>query len=61
MFIPIYFTNNPSMLKWLELINSEKENIVRNLSVTIYKAFCFRNSTMYSDKSNMVFLKYVLL
>ena len=36
-FIPVYFTNNHSMLKLIELMNSEIENVVKNLSVLFIK------------------------
>ena len=43
-------TNNPSMLKLIELIKSEKENVVRKVSVfSISKVLCIRNSVLYSD------------
>ena len=32
------------MLKYIEWMNSENENVVRNLSVFIYKAFMFHGS-----------------
>jgi len=36
------------MLKFIELIKSEKENILRNLSGFLYKALCIRNNMMYA-------------
>jgi len=54
--MPVYFSNNPSMLKLIEAINSENENVVRSLSIVvpINKAFCV-------DSFNIVlFLLYPL-
>ena len=35
-YIPVYFTNNHSMLKLIDLMKSEKEHVVRNVSVFLF-------------------------
>ena len=38
-YIPRYFILNPSMLKFIELLNSDKLKILNNFAVFIIKAF----------------------
>ena len=40
----------PSMFKFVELIQSENENTLRNLGTYIYKAFSFRNDIAYEHQ-----------
>ena len=44
-YIPRYFTINPSMFKFLELLNSNKLKTLNNLAVFIIKAFQLRLQT----------------
>ena len=44
-YIPRYFTINPSMFKFLELLNSNKLKTLNNLAVFITKAFQLRLQT----------------
>ncbi len=37
--IPHYYRNKPSMTKFLELLNSENNKIINNLSMYVFKAF----------------------
>jgi len=39
----------PSMAKFVDLIKSENENILRNLGTYIHKAFIIRNEVMYRN------------
>ena len=43
-YIKPYFFKRPNMFKFISLINSSSETILRNLALFIYKAFQLRNS-----------------
>ncbi len=47
IYIKNYYWRRPSMIKFIELIQSENSIIVRNLGIYIYKAFQIRNENLY--------------
>jgi len=47
-YIPKYYTNNPSMFKFIELLNNSSELVVRRLALYCFKAFEIRNSILYN-------------
>jgi len=46
-YIPMYFRCRPSMDKFVELITTEDELLLRQLSVDIHKAFLIRTENIY--------------
>jgi len=46
-YIPMYFRCRPSMNKFVEIITSEYEHLLRQLSVYIHKAFLKRTKNIY--------------
>ncbi|MCG8048238.1 MAG: reverse transcriptase family protein [Candidatus Thiodiazotropha endolucinida] len=49
VYIPKYYRNNPSMFKFIDLINSTSEGRIRKLSVYIFYAFKLRAEMLYGD------------
>ena len=49
-YIPKYYCTRPSMCKFIELLNTNNKNIVRKLSVFVFKAFETRNTLLYNNK-----------
>ena len=47
-YIPMYFRCRPSMDKFVELITTEDEILLRQLSVYIHKAFLIRIENIYT-------------
>ena len=47
VYIPRYYRVRPNMQKFVELLMSERQTLVRNLSVYVYKAFALRNNLVY--------------
>ena len=47
MYIPRYYRVRPSMQKFMELLKSDRQTLVNNLSVYVYKAFELRNNVLY--------------
>lgn len=49
-YIPKYFWQRPNMYKFIELVTSQREKLILNFGIYIYKAFKVRNDYMYSNK-----------
>ena len=47
-YIPKYYSNRPSMFKFIELLNNNNELIVRRLALYCFKAFEKRNIILYN-------------
>jgi len=47
MFIPQYYTRNPSMIKLQHLLTNKNESQIRKLAMFVDKAFCVRNNANY--------------
>ena len=46
-YIPKKYWIRPNMVKFIELINSESNIVIRTLGMFIYHAFILRNNTLY--------------
>ena len=49
-YIPKYYWKRPSMYKFIELLNTTKVKLLRNLSVYIYQAFKCRTDLLYGTQ-----------
>ena len=46
-YIPSYYRNRPNMQKFIELMSSENESVLRKLSAFVHAAFLVRYANMY--------------
>ena len=49
MYIPLYYRRRPNMQKFVQLATSEKETIVKQLGIYVYKAFLVRSADNYTQ------------
>ena len=49
LYIKKYYWKHSSMIKFIELLKSENENIVKNLALFVYKGFEIRNNNNYVE------------
>ena len=47
MYIPLYYRRRPNMHKFVQLINTDNQTLLRKLSIFIYKAFMIRSTNLY--------------
>ena len=48
-FLPVYYWKRPNMFKFIELINTENENIIKRLGTFIHNAFTVRTRILYHN------------
>ena len=46
-YIPKYYWQRPSMLKFVDLINSNNNRNIKNLGTFVYQAFKLRSEMLY--------------
>ena len=48
-YIPTYYTRRPSMFKLIQLLSSEKPNVIKRVSAFVYHAFDKRNQAIFQN------------